>query len=174
MASPKSAYVRGGKTHYARLAAKSRDSRIQRHIVAQIRTIDPTKPVCLPSRKRETDAGYDVATPTKLVLRPGGVAEVALNIAVNCPKGYFYEMRGRSSINFKGIEITDNIIDATYTGELRVRLVNTSADLVTFQPGDRIAQLIFLPQIHVKFEVVTDFKLDADARGVAGFGSTGN
>jgi len=165
-------YVRGPAKHYAKLGRASAQARIRRHITVEALR-DPERVTTFPVRKRETDAGYDITTPERVVLRPGVSAEIKVGLRVNCPKGYFYEIRGRSSLNRAGIEVMDNVIDATYTGELIVKLTNRSDTLVEFKPGDRIAQLIFLPQIHVTFTPVDAFKLEAGARGDAGWGSSG-
>lgn len=162
-------YRRGNSAHYANLARKSVDSRIKRHIVAEI-----LEGSVVPTRTRETDAGYDIISRIKTVIRPGTTETIMLGLRVKCPPGYFYEIRGRSSLNAKGINVVSNVIDATYTGELRVRLHNGSQDLFTVNPGDRIAQLIFLPQIHVQFKSVKAFKTAEGERGDAGFGSTGS
>jgi dUTP pyrophosphatase len=172
IARKQKAYRRGDAKHYAKLARKSVDSRIKRHIEAEL-VLDTSRVTKSPLRKRETDAGYDVATPTKVVLQPGASEVVALGVFVKCPPGYFYEIRGRSSLNGK-LLVTNDIIDATYTGEIRVRAKNIGSEVLTFNVGDRIAQLIFLPQIHVKFREVPSFKVQDGERGEAGFGSTGN
>lgn len=63
------------------------------------------------------------------------------------------------------------LIDSDYQGEIKVSLWNRGHEAQTIMPGDRIAQMIFLPIITVNFHEVGDF--DVSARGEAGFGSTG-
>lgn len=162
-------YSRGGKKHYAKLAKLSVESRIKRHIEVEVMR-DESRVTTFPARKRKTDAGYDVTTPVQIRLKPGASELIPLGIRVNCPEGYFYEIRCRSS----GIDVRDNIIDATYTGELFVRLYNRTDDMFRAEVGQRIAQLIFFPQIHVQFETVKVFTLPEGARGDAGWGSSGN
>lgn len=169
----KSPYRRGGSKHYASLGRASSQSRIRRHITTEVMR-DPARVTTFPLRKRESDAGYDITSPIEVVLRPGTSTEVLTGLRCNCPKGYFYEVRGRSSNNIRGLEVMDNVIDATYTGELKVKLHNRSTELIKIEVGDRIAQLIFLPQIHVKFEPVKAFTLGAGDRGEAGWGSSGS
>lgn len=171
--STKKSYKRGGAKHYAELGRASAQSRIRRHITAEVQR-DPARVTTYPKRKRESDAGYDITTPEKVVLRAGASAEIMTGLRCNCPKGYFYEVRGRSSNNIRGLEVMDNVIDATYTGELKVKLTNRSDTLITIEVGDRVAQLIFLPQIHVTFEPVRAFTLDKGARGEQGWGSSGS
>lgn len=172
MADTKKSYRRGGKKHYANLALKSVESRIKRHITVEVMR-DTARVTTIPTRKRETDAGYDVTTPSPLRIQAGRTELVPLGIRVNCPKGYFYEIRGRSSNNRLGFETMDNVIDATYTGELVVKITNNGDTMFRAEVGDRIAQLIFLPQIHVTFKPVEQFTVTEGARGDAGWGSSG-
>ena len=67
------------------------------------------------------------------------------------------------------------VIDADYMGPIMVSAWNRSAagtDPIVIAPGDRIAQLIFVPILRPTLEVVDDFA-QATARGEGGFGSTG-
>lgn len=64
------------------------------------------------------------------------------------------------------------LIDADYQGPLMVSCWNRSQQSAyTIQPGDRIAQLIFLPIVRTQFSVVDEFK--STARGSGGFGHSG-
>ena len=67
------------------------------------------------------------------------------------------------------------LIDPDYTGEIMISVWNRnapgSAPLV-IEPGERIAQMIFVPVVRPEFEVVTEFSTET-ARGAGGFGSTG-
>jgi dUTP pyrophosphatase len=62
-------------------------------------------------------------------------------------------------------------IDADYRGEIGVILINHGADVVTFNAGDRIAQLVICPIARASLEVLEE--LEDTERGEAGFGSTG-
>ncbi|MCC7271231.1 MAG: dUTP diphosphatase [Alphaproteobacteria bacterium] len=68
------------------------------------------------------------------------------------------------------------VIDADYQGEVMVSAWNRTppweAEPVTIHPGDRIAQMVFVPILRPTFAVVAEFTA-ASARGAGGFGSTG-
>ena len=67
------------------------------------------------------------------------------------------------------------VIDADYTGPIMVSVWNRAApgaQPVVIQPGDRIAQMMFVPILRPSFTVVQAFAT-ATARGAGGFGSTG-
>jgi dUTP pyrophosphatase len=63
------------------------------------------------------------------------------------------------------------LIDSDYQGQVMVSVWNRSAAAFTIQPMDRIAQLVVVPVVQVKLNVVEEFT--SSARGAGGFGSTG-
>jgi len=63
------------------------------------------------------------------------------------------------------------LIDSDYQGELMISCWNTQSIFFEVNPGDRIAQLIFLPIIETTFIYVNEF--ETTDRGEKGFGSTG-
>ena len=64
------------------------------------------------------------------------------------------------------------IIDSDYHGEIGVILHNDGINDYIVQPGERIAQLLFMPVVQVDFKLVEDFTTVTD-RGAGGFGHTG-
>lgn len=71
------------------------------------------------------------------------------------------------------------VIDADYTAQCFVSVWNRNAPNtsdesfdITIHPGDRIAQMVFLPIVRPSFDVVSEFS-EQSQRGVGGFGSTG-
>lgn len=63
------------------------------------------------------------------------------------------------------------LIDSDYQGQLMVSTWNRGQADFTIQPGDRIAQLVFMPVVQAEFSLVTDF--DQSERGEGGFGHSG-
>lgn len=63
------------------------------------------------------------------------------------------------------------LIDSDYQGELKVSCWNRSSEDFVIQPGDRIAQLVFVPVVQAQFEIVDEFI--ATDRADGGFGSSG-
>lgn len=64
------------------------------------------------------------------------------------------------------------VIDSDYRGEIIVALYNQSEESFTVNPGDRIAQIVFMPYYQANFALVDE--LSDTVRGEDGFGSTGN
>ena len=80
----------------------------------------------------------------------------------------------RSGLGHKNGIVLGNLvglIDSDYQGPLMVSVWNRGAAPFTIRPGDRIAQMVFVPVVQVGFEVVEDFS--ATSRGAGGFGSSG-
>ena len=63
------------------------------------------------------------------------------------------------------------LIDADYQGQVFVSCWNRGTEGFTIQPGERIAQMVFLPVVRAHFQLVEEFV--QSARGSGGFGHTG-
>ena len=63
------------------------------------------------------------------------------------------------------------LIDSDYQGQLMVSVWNRGQESFTLQPGDRLAQLVFVPVVQAEFNLVEDF--DASDRGAGGFCPSG-
>lgn len=80
----------------------------------------------------------------------------------------------RSGLGHKNGIVLGNLvglIDSDYQGELKISCWNRSNEAFTVNPGERIAQLVFVPVVQAAFEVVTAFT--ETSRGEGGFGSSG-
>jgi dUTP pyrophosphatase len=67
------------------------------------------------------------------------------------------------------------VLDADYTGPVMISVWNRSeagSAPIVIEPGDRIAQLMFVPVVRPAFDVVDEFS-QPSLRGAGGFGSTG-
>jgi dUTP pyrophosphatase len=106
-----------------------------------------------------------------LWLKPGQSAQLSAGIALNIPTGYVGFIMGRSSMNKRSILCQTGVVDAGYTGELGVILINLSGEEQTIKQGDRIAQLVITPVSLA--QPVESENLGESERGDSGFGSTG-
>ena len=80
----------------------------------------------------------------------------------------------RSGLGSKNGIVLGNLvglIDSDYQGELMVPLWNRSNEDFDIKPGDRIAQMVFIPLVLAEFEIVNSF--EQSERGIKGFGSSG-
>lgn len=127
----------------------------------------------IPFRKRNTDAGYDLYSIEDVAIKSGMSKIIRTGIKISCPPGFYYTIEGRSSLWIQGVFPNRGIIDATYTGEVVVSLVNVSEEPFKISCGDRIAQIILHKQYDADFVLVGSFSPEYSRRGINGFGSTG-
>ncbi len=109
-----------------------------------------------------------------LTIAPGETAFVHTGIALAIPEGYVGLICARSGLACKrGLAPANKIgvIDSDYRGELLVALHNHGTELQTVAPGERVAQILFVPVAAAAFSEVDT--LDDTLRGSGGFGSTG-
>jgi dUTP pyrophosphatase len=132
----------------------------------------------LPGHATPGSAGMDLRAclDAPLVLAPGGVELIPTGISIYVEDPAFAALLlPRSGLGHKSGIVLGNLvglIDADYQGPLMVSCWNRGSAPFTIQPGDRIAQMVIVPVVHVDFEVVQDFS--ASARGEGGFGSSGH
>lgn len=135
------------------------------------------KPGCLtPQPQTEGSAGCDLCAcltePHTLI--PGEVFMVPLGFAAEIPPGYAGFVFSRSGLGSKRSVVVAQgvgVIDSDYRGEWMVPLRNLGSEPYVIEPGERIAQAVFLPAAAGKF--VEAEALSGTGRGRGGFGSTG-
>lgn len=135
----------------------------------------------LPTQGTEESVGYDLhayiksedGRPSKKIIAPHTVWNIATGVALETPKGYFATVCSRSGIAKQSLSVCNSpgIIDPDYRGEIRVLLHNGGYEFATIHHEDRVAQLIFFPATFV--EIVESQTLSETARGEKGLGSTG-
>jgi dUTP pyrophosphatase len=142
-----------------------------------IRVLDPRLREQLPAYSTSGAAGLDLRAclETALVLKPGDTVLVPSGLAIHlADPGLAAVVLPRSGLGHKNGIVLGNLvglIDSDYQGQVMVSMWNRGKEPFTIQPMDRIAQLVVLPVVQVKLNVVEDFA--ASSRGAGGFGSTG-
>ena len=145
----------------------------------QVRLLDPRlgREWPLPNHATEGSAGIDLraALDAPLVLAPGDTALVPSGMAIHIgDAGLCAVVLPRSGLGHKhGIVLGNGtgLIDADYQGPLMISVWNRGREAFTIEPGDRIAQLVLLPVVRARLQVVDTF--NDSARGAGGFGHTG-
>lgn len=131
----------------------------------------------LPDYATAHAAGMDLRAmiDAPLTLQPGEAQLVATGMAIHIgDPGLCAHILPRSGLGHKHGLVLGNgvgLIDADYQGPLMVSLWNRGGQAQTIQPGDRIAQLVFMPVVRARFRHVESFA--ESARGTGGFGHTG-
>ena len=137
----------------------------------------PSQPPLLPAYATPGSAGLDLraCVPQTLVLQPGQCELIPTGIAIHIgDPGLAAVILPRSGLGHKHGIVLGNLvglIDSDYQGPLMVSCWNRGAQPFTIEPLERLAQLVIVPVVQARFEVVESF--EASDRGSGGFGSTG-
>lgn len=125
----------------------------------------------MPKKAYEIDAGFDLFTPYDVTVGSLGSQVIDTGVHIEIPIGYVGMLKSKSGLNVNHNLVGEGVIDAGYTGSIRVKLYNKCGESHSFKRGDKIIQLVLLPIPKVDL-VQTDHLEDTD-RGDNGFGSTG-
>jgi dUTP pyrophosphatase len=131
----------------------------------------------LPAYATDGAAGLDLRAilDSPLTLNPGDTTLLKTGLAIHsADPNLAAVILPRSGLGHKNGIVLGNLvglIDSDYQGELMVSCWNRGREPFVVNPGERIAQLVFVPVVQADFEIVTEF--GASERGEGGFGSTG-
>lgn len=151
-----------------------------------------------PRQSREGDAAWDLVAVTKTTEKK--FIEYGTGIAVAIPEDHVGLLFPRSSVSNYDVSLANcvGVIDHNYRGEIKLRFkgivrildydwvhksvafftdtfvgknLRRQADFSTYEPGDKVGQLIIIPRPFLEFEEAEE--LDETNRGADGFGSSG-
>jgi dUTP pyrophosphatase len=145
----------------------------------QVKILDPRlgTEFPLPDYATPGSAGIDLRACVEAAqeLKPGETQLIPTGMAIHIgDPSLAAVILPRSGLGHKHGIVLGNLvglIDSDYQGQLFVSCWNRGSDTFTINPGERIAQLVFVPVIQAQFEVVDEF--EESHRGEGGFGSTG-
>lgn len=148
-------------------------------LAIQLKVLDPRvgQSIPMPNYATTGSAGLDlrVCTDQAMQIAPGETVLLPTGIAIYiADPSLAAVILPRSGLGHKHGIVLGNLvglIDSDYQGELKISCWNRGLDHFTVQPGDRIAQLVFVPVVQAAFEVVSEFS--QTDRGEGGFGSSG-
>jgi dUTP pyrophosphatase len=129
-----------------------------------------------PSRAYRGDAGWDLYATEKMTIPAlqdsnGRPTEVKIGLAFEVPEGWQLQIHTRSSSGKRGLRCHLGVVDAGYRNEVTIFVFNKSTNDYTIEPGDKIAQAIFLPVPDMDMEEAAE--LSQSERGLKGVGSSG-
>ena len=143
-----------------------------------IKILDPRLQGNLPAYATPGSAGLDLRAcldaPLTLGANAWQLVPTGIALYLHNP-GYAALILPRSGLGHKHGIVLGNLvglIDSDYQGQLMVSAWNRSEVAFTIEPMDRIAQLVIVPVLQAKFNIVDDFAA-ATERGAGGYGSTG-
>src|SRR5580765_352365 len=129
----------------------------------------------LPAYATPGSAGLDLRAclDAPVTLEPNGWQLIGTGISIHlADPGYAALILPRSGLGHKHGIVLGNLvglIDSDYQGELMVSTWNRGTAAFTIQPLERLAQLVIVPVVQARFNLVDEFP--ASARGAGGFGS---
>ena len=142
-----------------------------------VRILDPRMAEQLPAYATPGSAGLDLRAclDAPITLEPNGWQLVGTGIAIHlADAGYAALILPRSGLGHKHGIVLGNLvglIDSDYQGELKVSAWNRSDVPFVLQPMERLAQLVIVPVVQARFNIVNEFP--PSERGEGGYGSTG-
>lgn len=145
----------------------------------QVRLLDPRLGTtwALPDYATAGSAGMDMRAclDETLTLAPGSTALIPSGLAIHLDDpGLAAVLLPRSGLGHKQGLVLGNLvglIDSDYQGEIKMSCWNRADQDIVIEPGQRIAQLVIVPVVQVKLDVVNAFRQSERAEG--GIGHTG-
>lgn len=145
----------------------------------QLKILDPRvgDSVPLPGYASDGSAGLDMRAciDTTLTVEPGETVLVPTGIAIHIgDPALAAVLLPRSGLGHRHGLVLGNLtglIDSDYQGQVYISCWNRGRAAYAIQPGERIAQMVFLPVAQVRFDIVDEFA--PTERGAGGFGSSG-
>ena len=131
----------------------------------------------LPDYATDGSAGVDLraCVTEPVTVAPGETTLIPTGMAIHIgDPSLAAVLLPRSGLGHKHGIVLGNLvglIDSDYQGQVFVSCWNRGAEAFTVQPGERIAQMVLVPVVQARFEVVEDFE-ESD-RGAGGFGHSG-
>ena len=144
----------------------------------EVKILDPRLHESPPHYATTGSAGLDLRAclAAPLELAPGQTTLIKTGMAIHlADAGYAAMILPRSGLGHKHGIVLGNLvglIDSDYQGQLMVSAWNRSDVPFTIEPMERIAQMVIVPVMQARFNVVGDFAA-ASERGAGGYGSTG-
>ena len=135
----------------------------------------------IPTRAHSGDAGLDFyycpEISESINVRPMGNAVIPTGISCEVPEGFMLEVKNKSSVSVKKQLIVGAcVIDTGYTGEIFINLNNVGTTIQTIDPGQKVAQGVFVKIEKPELIVIDNDEplYDKTTRGTGSLGSTGD
>lgn len=125
-----------------------------------------------------TSAGFDFFSIEDVIIEPGKTAKVENGVRLHIPEGYYLRFNARSSFGYvKDTTVYHGVLDAGWTGNMAVKLINYGDEPVEIKVGQKYAQAELLKLNPFEFNEVSKEEfaiIEQNAiRGQKGYGSSG-
>ncbi len=145
----------------------------------ELKILDPRvgESIPLPHYATDGSAGLDMRAciDDTIVVEPGATELIPTGFAIHIADNHLAAvLLPRSGLGHKHGLVLGNLtglIDSDYQGQVFISCWNRGHEPYSIEPGERIAQMVFVPVEQVRFQVVDEF--DRSDRGDGGFGHSG-
>ena len=125
----------------------------------------------MPTKESRLAAGHDLYAMQEVLIPAKGQTLVDTGLMLGLPRGIYARIAPRSGLpNKKRINVGGGVIDADYTGEVKVILINHGTQDCLIQAGERMAQII-VEKMNTEAALQVEHRANTDC-GTKGFGST--
>ena len=143
----------------------------------ELKILDPRvgDTIPLPHYATPGSAGLDMRAciDEPLLVEPGDTVLVPTGLAIHvADPGLAAVLLPRSGLGHKHGLVLGNLTDSDYQGQVFISCWNRGRESYEVRPGERIAQMVFVPVEQVRFDVVEEF--ESSDRGAGGFGHSGS
>lgn len=125
----------------------------------------------MPTRGHAHDAGLDLRAMENHYICSGDSKVIDTGVTLVIPEGYAGLLVSKSGLNMNNAVNTTGLIDADFTGTIKVRVYNDGDEMLTINEGDKVTQIMFVELPHVVL-VLDEVQVEGE-RGPNGYGSTG-
>lgn len=167
--SAKAENLRKHSTFYTASIFPLKMAKSEKSITIKLTKLSETAKI--PSYAHEGDAGLDLFSNERVVLKPLATCAVKTGIKIELPKGFAALVWDKSGLALNGIKTIGGVVDSGYRGEVKVAVINLSNKTVYIEKGQKIAQMLIQKVENAK--IAFSNKLSLTSRGENGFGSTG-
>ena len=112
-------------------------------------------------------AGHELLSEIDTIIKPGTRLLIDTGVKIKIPIGYYGDVKPKSRLAMKGIDIGAGVIDSDYTGNIRALLINNGTSDLIIKKNDAIAQLVLSPYVLFSNSIIGSTDLEH-----TGFGST--
>lgn len=127
-----------------------------------------------PRRAYPDDAGLDLRALHTVELPPQTCVQVATGLGFEIPRGWYGLICNRTSGGWRGLLPVGHVVDAGYTGEVRLLLHNTRPDQpIVVERNEKVAQIVFMRSWQGQLVEVAPSDVRPTARGDRWLGSSG-
>lgn len=115
---------------------------------------------CIPTLATQGSVGYDLYSIEEAAIGPFETKVFDTGLVLLLSHDMYAEIKSRSSLSARGINVQGGVVDSDYRGNIKVILLNTSNIRYVIKPGMRIAQMVF--RMAIRPDISNDYSESMD------------